>query len=63
MSEYTCLYMLYNFLNGLLCGGQADSSSTTGYVQLDISLLKPSKLEFVRDPAPFCLCQNIKDKW
>jgi hypothetical protein len=52
MSEYACLYMLYNFLNGLLCGGQADSRGTTGNVQLDINLLKPSKLEFVRDTAP-----------
>ena len=31
---------------------QADSRNSSGYVSLDINLLKPSKIEFVQKPAP-----------
>jgi hypothetical protein len=31
---------------------QANSRNSTGYLCLDINLLKPSRIEFVQDPAP-----------
>ncbi len=46
---YTCMY---KFMNSHVYNGQADSRNSTGSVCLDINLLKPSKIEFVQEPAP-----------
>ena len=43
---------MYKFMNSHVYNGQADSSNLTGSVCLDINLLKPSKIEFVQEPAP-----------
>ncbi len=49
---YQYILSCNSFLLRCLCDVQANSKNSSGCVQLDINLLKPSRVEFLQDKAP-----------
>ena len=51
-SMYQYIWSCNSFLLCCHCVVQANSKNSSGCVQLDINLLKPSRVEFLQDKAP-----------